>query len=156
MSEEIKITGLDELQRKLVSMGADVSKKVIRVALVNAGYDVRNQMVIMAPKDSGFLSEHFNVKLRIRKDDIAGTAFVGPAGKMNYPNRGSKDIGVATGKHPKKGGTVPVASVARFLEFGTSKMAARPFMRSAFESRTAMVLNIIINEIKDGIARWTR
>lgn len=156
MSIDVKITGLQELQRVLENMPKDVAKKIIRSTLKEAGEEMRESMAAAAPKESGFLSQHFNVKLRISGDDIMGTAFIGPAGKMYYPKRGSKEIGVATGKHPHKGGLVPVASVARFLEFGTSRMAAHPFMRAVFEGHKDIALKHIIADLQAAIAKWTK
>jgi HK97 gp10 family phage protein len=44
----------------------------------------------------------------------------------------------------------------RFLEFGTSKMPARPFMRPAFEENKRRALDIIIRETKDGVEKEVR
>jgi HK97 gp10 family phage protein len=144
----VKFSGLDELQKELASLPLEVSRKVVRGSLKEGAEEMREGMHKNAPKDSGFLSEHFNVKVRVSTDEIAGSAFIGPAGKMYYPGRGSKDKGVATGRYPHKGGLVPVASVARFLEFGTSKMPAHPFMRQTFDQLKMPVFNTIVSEIK--------
>jgi HK97 gp10 family phage protein len=88
----------------------------------------------------------------IKRDGLIGNAFIGPAGKMYYPDRGTKEKGTATGKNPKKGGLVPVASVARFLEFGTSKMAAKPFMRPSFKQSAQDALDSLIESLRDALA----
>ena len=43
-----------------------------------------------------------------------------------------------------------------FLEFGTEKMRARPFLRPAFEQRKEDALNVIVNEMQAGLARAER
>jgi HK97 gp10 family phage protein len=41
----------------------------------------------------------------------------------------------------------------RFLEFGTSKMRARPFLRPALEENQGRVTQVLTDELKKGIAR---
>ena len=42
----------------------------------------------------------------------------------------------------------------RFTEFGTSKQAARPFMRPAFEESKEQVLAVVTEELRDGIEKY--
>lgn len=42
---------------------------------------------------------------------------------------------------------------AHFLEFGTSKMSARPFMRPTFESNKRQIQRIMADAIRKGIAK---
>ncbi|HET6145185.1 MAG TPA: HK97-gp10 family putative phage morphogenesis protein [Candidatus Acidoferrales bacterium] len=51
----------------------------------------------------------------------------------------------------KAAGRISVASVARFLEFGTSKMSKRPFMTQAFQAKKQEALDIIIRDIKESL-----
>jgi HK97 gp10 family phage protein len=156
MKVEYKITGLVELQRTLEQMPRDVARKAVRGGLTAAAEMVRDRIVATAPRKSGFLASHFNVKFRMRGDELAGTAYVGPAGKVYYPNVGRAERGISTGRRPHKGGLLPVASVARFLELGTSKMAAKPFIRPAFESSRDGIIALVVSSITDAIARWRR
>lgn len=156
----VEVKGLDELQRKLEEMAPAVAKKVIRTTLREVGQGLAERMAAAAPKgppDPGFLSEHFGVKVGYaRGGDLAGSAYVGPQGRMYYPDRGELSRGLATGKYAHKGGVVPVASVARFLEFGTSKMPAHPFMTAAFDGYEDEALEQIIADIKEEIVKFTR
>lgn len=154
MAETFTVTGLQELQRKLEELPRDVARRVLREPMTNAANLVKEAMVNLAPKDSGFLAEHFNAKFRIKRGELAGTAFIGPAGHVYYPGRGSKERGTSTGKNPKRGGLVPVVSIARFLEFGTSKMAAKPFMRPAFESTKGAAIDVITQGVREALAKW--
>jgi len=56
-------------------------------------------------------------------------------------------------RQKKQAGRISVAAVARFLEFGTSKMAARPFITQAFESTKEACMQIIREEILSGIEK---
>ena len=125
-----------------------VAKKITKKALDAAAQLIRNAIVALTRIDTGFLSEHFNIKFKMEKDGIAGAAFIGPAGRTYYPGRGDASKGTATGKVPKSGGRIPVASVARFLEFGTSRMPAKPFMRPAFNANAKRALDLITETIR--------
>ena len=152
-----KMTGLAELQKKLEERPQRVIRKILRKALSAGGGIVRDMMAQMAPRgETGFLSANFDFKVRVARDNVSGTAFIGPKGKTYYPNVGSRDRGVSTGKYGKKGGALPVASVARFLEFGTSKMPARPFMRPAFAASGRQALDKIIEVLRELVAEMVK
>ena len=42
---------------------------------------------------------------------------------------------------------------AKFLERGTEKMSARPFLRPAFDAKKQTALDVIIAKLKDGVAK---
>ena len=139
-----EIKGLDVLQRRLERLPYKVAIKVLKVALVRAGTLVLNMMRQLAPKRTGFLSEHFNLRMHTVKENIAASVFIGPEGKMLYPRRG---VGLG-----HKGRTIPVASVARFTELGTSKEKANPFMTQSFETTKDAALQTIIEGVREGIS----
>lgn len=59
-----------------------------------------------------------------------------------------------TGKYPVSSGT-PVRDVGFFLEFGTIKMPARPWLRSAFDKRTKKLAAAVrrgVNAIYSGVS----
>jgi HK97 gp10 family phage protein len=150
----VKINGLDQIQRALEQIPKVVADKAIRGGLRKGAESLRERIAANAPRESGFLANHFNVKVRVMHNELAASAFVGPASKTYYPNIGDRRVGVSTGKHGQKGGALPVASVARFMEFGTSKMAARPFIRPAFESMKEAILDTVVKSIQEAIAKW--
>ena len=147
------IQGLDELQRVLEDLPKKVANKVLREDLRDAATYLVQEMIMRAPYKTGFLAEHFDDRVRINSGEVAGTAFVGPQGRMYYPG-GDRFLGIATGRHPHRGGLVPTISVARFLEFGTSKMPPHTFMSTAFESSKDALLIKIIQGIRDALVRW--
>lgn len=153
-----KMTGLEELQKTMEEIPLKISRQVLRGTLKEAGEDLKEALVVAVPdstdRATGFLSEHFDVRIRVKSNELEATAFVGPQGHMYYPDRGEAKRGVSTGKFPKKGGLVPVASVARFLEFGTKKMRPHPFMSTTFEAKKESLLNKIIQGIRDALKQW--
>ena len=139
---EVKISGLDQLQKALQQEQPKKAKSILRSALTAAGKIVRDAMVRNAPKDSGLLSENIGVKTSVRGNEISGAAFIGPRGRAFYPAR-EKSLG-------KKGRSrMPVVTIARFLEFGTSEMTARPFMTQSFEQEKSHALEKIIAIIRE-------
>ena len=157
----VEIKGLDELQRKLEELPLRVAKKGLRRALAVGAQVFKYAMYTLAPRysggnsniPSGFLAEHFGVRVSLGRDPLTGTAYIGPDGKMDYPDEGGgyrSRLIKKTGKL-KKVGRVAVATVARLLEFGTSKMAKKPFMTQAFESKKADVISVVANALAEAI-----
>jgi HK97 gp10 family phage protein len=150
-----KITGLDELQKQLEAIPRDVAAKLLRKDLREAAEIGRAEMSLLAPKDSGLLSEHFNIKTKVLRQDIAAIAYIGPDATIDYPlpdGTFKRLILNRAGKVKRAIGRISVVTVCRFLEFGTSKMAKRPFMTQAFESTKQKMLDKIIAGIRESLA----
>jgi HK97 gp10 family phage protein len=150
------VDGLKELQSRLEELPKEIGEKVIKKTLSEQGNVVAKAFAAAAPYDTGFLSKHFNVKITMLKGYIAGTAYIGPAGKIDYPKHGGYRNKLSRKGRVYKVGRIAVASVARFLEFGTSKMAARPFMRPTFEAIRGSILGGIIADIQSALASVKR
>src|ERR1700720_2423783 len=93
MKDEFKMTGLDQIQKALEQKGKE-AKLALRVALNAGGGDVKKAMQNEAPveaegENSGFLKDHINVKMRLSRNEMAGSAFVGPSTAV-YPGRAGK------------------------------------------------------------------
>jgi HK97 gp10 family phage protein len=148
---EFKITGLSELQGKLEDLPKKLANKILRQTLGQAGEIVRLAMARLAPKETGFLEEHFSTKTKIKRDLIAGSAFVGPEGKIDYPLNSLGEYREVRNKKGKsrKFGRIAVASVARFLEFGTSTRNAQPFMTQAWEQTKNQALDKIVGDLNE-------
>jgi HK97 gp10 family phage protein len=140
MAEEFKIVGLDELERALEALGKK-GTAAVRAAVRVGATEVKNQMVSLAPKDTGLLAKHFDIKTKKQRgEDLAVTAFVGPNGKEVI--------------HPQaKGKTKGLPRTARmlswFLEFGTSRESKKPFLTQAFETSKAKALEKIIETLRE-------
>ncbi len=153
---EVKILGLDVLEKKLEAMPDKMSQHVLRVALTKAGQILRAAMAFHAPKDTAFLSEHFNVKGKVKRKGVEGSVFVGPQGGIDYPKNGKYRMLKNRRGKEYASGRIPVVAVAGFLERGTMKMGKRPFMTQAFDATKKLLLDTIIQGIKDGIAESER
>jgi HK97 gp10 family phage protein len=139
---EVKIDGLDKLQDALLKLEPAKAKAALRGALKAGADPIKQDMAASAPYESGILEENIGVKLSTKgSSELRGAAFIGPTGKGKYPPQG--------GPGKKKRSAMPVATIARFLEFGTSKMAARPFMTQAFERQKGNALERIIQVLRE-------
>jgi HK97 gp10 family phage protein len=149
----VDIQGLDELQKALEALGRDVATKVVRDGLKAGAAPLMEEMAAQAPKDTGLLAEHFTVHTKSIKDNIAAVAFVGPDSKIDYPDAdGSYRIKLTKAGKAKEVGSISVASVARFLEFGTVKMKKNPFITRAFEAKKGAAMQAIIDTIKKALS----
>jgi len=158
----VKIKGLDELQKTLQVQLPKDAKLALRIALSAGAGDVKRAMEDDAPvesdggADSGFLKKNIRTKVTLRRNDLAGTAKIGPTNAV-YPGRGGKRGSVSfktkTGRVinfiSNHAGAVTAAAVGRFLEFGTRKMAAHPWMTKAWEASKEKAFNHIIAKLKE-------
>jgi HK97 gp10 family phage protein len=147
---QVKVSGLDQLQARLLKLSNQDAKAAMKKALRDGALIFQTAMVANAPKDTGFLAKHFNTRLSIKSSELQGSAFVGPQGHVDYPLPG----GAYNQKINKKGrkyksGRIPVVTVARFLEFGTHKLEARPFITQTFEGYKERVLSVVIATLRE-------
>lgn len=146
---EVNSNQLRQLQEALERKPKEDAKRIVRDALELGGLEFHKAIVQEAPKRTGFMASHFNIKFSFRgnKDGTSGAAFIGPNGRMDYPRAG----GGYRKKGSRKVGRIPVISVVRFVEYGTSKMSANAFFTRAFEIAKEAALYRVIAAIKSGL-----
>lgn len=114
---EVETKGIQELLKSLHILPERIQKNVIVGAIRAGASSISKEMKLLAPKDSGKLSKSIGVVKR----------------KSSNQN----EIYFSVTPIIKKGGWK-----AHFLEFGTSKMAAHPFVRPAYESKGLETINV--------------
>lgn len=127
----IKVEGLQDLERRLREFGPKVAKNGLRAANFAGAQVFREAVKQTAPVRTGQLKASI-ATFRRRGPDTEAKHSVGVRGKrQKYANTAENRRKRRVGKRF----TVDTrnSAVARYLEFGTSKMSARPFMRPAFE-----------------------
>lgn len=127
MSLEIK--GLKEIIDKLNALPPRLENKVVRASLRKGINQIRDLARSKAPVDTGNLKKSI-VTLGHRENGKIAL-------KLTVRQRKSKKA-----KSPY---------YAKFLEFGTSKMSAKPFLRPALDESEDKVLDMVIDDIKKGI-----
>lgn len=115
----LKIEGGDELAAALKSLPDRVSKKAMREALLEAAEPIRAAASRLAPR-------------RAPEPDIADHIVIA-AGR-------SSGVSVAVG--PSKD-----FHYGLYLEYGTVKMSAHPFLRPAFDSTRQKVIDAMTDEL---------
>lgn len=123
---DISFGGADEMMAKLYALGAKMAGVAERKALKSGGEILREEISNKAPRDTGDLAESITVS-RIKSKDGIRYVEVGP--------------------NPK------TAWRAKFIEFGTSKMAAKPFMTPAVEAKRREVLEAISDVLREELRK---
>ncbi len=129
MVETVKIKGLKELSQKMKQLPKELRGKTLNFAVRKGATIIRDEAANRAPERTGVLKR----SIVIRKRKV-----------LNASNEAAQAVLVK--KNAKSGGD---PFYWRFVEFGTKNMAARPFMRRAFESLKFAV----VEEIKSQLAK---
>lgn len=110
-----KWTGLEEAIRNAQQLGHELAtEEVLRPALLKTGAPLKEDIVRTTPRspDAPHVADTFVMKVSAEERDLGRTT-------------------VLIGPSAAKGS---VGFIAPFLEFGTSKMAARPWIRPAYDA----------------------
>jgi HK97 gp10 family phage protein len=155
---DVRVEGLDELTRRFDTVPPKIAKAIIRRALKASAQVFLSAMIGEVRRRTGFLAAHLGLRVRLTRDEYGGTASVG-ALKVNYPldTRGAQLP--TTGRPPNRSRistTISADAVARFLEFGTRKMPAFPFIRRSFESEKSTALATFVSAAKAGFQEGAR
>lgn len=127
---ETKIEGLKELDRKLAELTRQLHDRALRQSVGDAARLVRNKARQLVPVDTGLLKKNI-IAARSRRNSKPGREQWNVALKqktLKYGNTRANRRKNRVGKSYKVDGP---AFYGAFIERGTSKMAARPFLRPA-------------------------
>lgn len=142
MAELQNIAGLKELQEALKELPDRIARNVLRGS-VNAGATViKKEAATRAPVSTGPVSQGhpppgtlkravYQKQIKELSNNVKQTFFVGVRQGKKYQKQG------------KKGNLSQDAFYWRFVEFGTAKMAAKPFLRPAFEAKKEEAVSAI-------------
>lgn len=134
---EIKIEGMEGLQKAFAVLPKELHAKALKPAVSAAAAVVRKQAKANAPVDEGTLRKAiYQTRSRSESGTFQETAIVGVRFGRKYRRRGQD------------------AWYWRFLEFGTVKMPARPFLRPAFESTKQQQLDAIVTRLRKFFLRY--
>ena len=139
MAFSLKLNGGPELAFALSKLGDNVRKKITRRA-VTAGAQVVKKRAKEIAKSKGIQDTGALIR------NIAGKVE-----KQTSPDYVQINIGVRHGKPKKNAKRQDDPFYWFFHEFGTSKMAARPFIRPAFEESKERVIEVMTDKIREGL-----
>lgn len=145
MAERIQVLGLRELGVAMQTLSDDMRTKVARQAVAAGAGVVRKAARDNAPVDSGNLKASLIMK-RIKDTNLTEEYIVTP---RKGKTRDGKSAKRGQGKLGKD------AYYARFVEFGTVKAPAQPFMRPALEDNVQRATNAIADRLAARIKKVT-
>ena len=143
----VRIEGLDELKRKLSEVPKAMRKRVLRNALAAGAREVRD----VAKRNAPVLTLGTSLKAPYRKP---GTVKQAIRVRTSKADRRAGDVGVFVNVRPAKAGQRGAKNPNdpfywRFLEFGTKKMPAKPFLQ-----RATSALPKALTIFQERIAKW--
>ncbi|QXE85968.1 HK97 gp10 family phage protein [Geomonas nitrogeniifigens] len=117
----IEIKGLAELEKRLQALPDKLAKNVLTRALRAGAAVFRDEAKRIAPKDTGEMARDIMLKKPRKGNGLEYQVYVRSGKKSRMAG--------------KKRNVDRDSFYWRFVEFGTAKMAAKPFMRPAFEAK---------------------
>lgn len=156
MANEFAIKGLGDAMKKLRTLGPKLQKKGLGVALRKGAAIVRKDAVNRAKvfDRTGTPNKIFkeivtrtNAKRGRQVGGVVVQVGVKGGAKQYVDNRKNRRAGRVGGSYEGPGSVF----YWRFLEFGTSKMAARPFMRPALENNQQRVTDTVVASLNTEI-----
>lgn len=139
----VKIDGLKELQKALEQLPKEIQGRPLRSAVSAAAKVVVDDVKSRVPVGETGNLKTAVYRYRSRRNSATGreTFFVGiRQGKAQYKDTAYNRRKGRVGKSYKTAGE---AYYWRFLEFGTAKMQARPFLRPAFEAQKSRAVEVM-------------
>lgn len=145
--EMVRIEGLDNLKRKLAEVPKAMRKRVLRNALAAGAREVRD----VAKRNAPVLTLGTSLNAPYRKP---GTVKQAIRVRTSKADRRAGDVGVFVNVRPAKAGQRGAKNPNdpfywRFLEFGTKKMPAKPFLQ-----RATSALPKALTIFQERIAKW--
>lgn len=142
MDTTVKIEGLKEIEDALAAAGPKLARGAVRKALKAGGTVFLNRAKALAP----ILTE---ATPRRRPGELRDA--IAEVEKMNPRlQTGRSRVGLKYDKKAKKGTEDP-GVYGLFVEFGTKKMAAHPYMRPAYDEAKKEAESVFTAEIRAGV-----
>lgn len=126
MGVDVKLEGMQELMDKIEAMGrkgALIQGKALKAAAEPVAEDMR-KLVNVSTVEHKHIRDNIEVS-RVKTKRGIKYVEVGPGKKTNWR--------------------------AKFLEYGTSKMSAKPFMAPAYERNKRNIIETIKRKLKEGL-----
>lgn len=146
MSVEVKLRGIEELQRAVLGLKDDLRKKVVMGALRDGAKPIVKAAKALAPVKSGLLRSRIKVS--------ASKIYKGQGGVFGVY------INVKAVKGRRVKGTKVIVNVKggspfywKFLELGTRKMGKHAFLKPAAEQHFPESITIIQARLAERIAK---
>ena len=146
----IKVEGLKELEKALHQLPAKLAQKHLRRGVARMGKVVRDAIRARAPVKTGQLKRNI---VHVRSRRLSGNGretynvLVRTKRKKYADNRANRRAGKVGKSYTVEGD----AYYWKYLEFGSSKISARPFMRPGFEASKTQALEAMQKLLKESL-----
>jgi HK97 gp10 family phage protein len=153
---ELNAPDLEKLMKDMRELAPKLQRKGLTQALRKGMAPVRKSAQARVPVDSGALKKAIVVRANTRLGKREGGAAMQVGirgGAKEYVNNARNRSTGRVGQSYEQGGN---QFYFRFLEFGTSKMAARPFLRPALSENIGNTTQIVTTELRAAIDRIAR
>ena len=152
MADTIKVNGLKELEKTLKELPGRLGEKVLRAALRRAANvikkDAQNRVPVLASPTKYRNSGTVKNAIKVRKSKTAKYGvYVGVKPLTNKKILEYKAAGGKSNQNPND------PYYWWQLEFGNANMAARPFLRPAFEANTMKSLDEFEKYAKERVVK---
>ena len=141
-----KFSGIQDATKALEKVKEDLENNMQEI-LLGGGQLIRGEAIrsIQTGAKSGKTYKRYN-PTRTHKASAPGEAPASDTGFLvsNIRVKEQKDVVVVSSE----------ASYSKFLEYGTSKMLARPFLFPAFEKSKPKIAEVIFRKIKQSLDRF--
>ena len=155
MQAEVSITGLNELRQRLKSLPQKMQGPAATRALQSGAKVIKERArgTTAWSDDTGFLREAI-VQFAARKSEHEFSAQVRVGVRKRRVKRPSKRLTSARIRRQRRGKrAVASAYYWKYLEYGTSRMGAKPFMRPAFEATKADAARRIGDSLREQLEK---
>lgn len=148
-SVSVNLIGLGGLQAEFEKLAKAVGNKVVRDAVMAGARVARDKARASAPVRSGKLKKNITVT-RLKQSETPGGATAGI--RVKKPSGKTAKARKRSGKK-RKGNRFEYDAPYywKFLEQGTSKMAAKPFIRPAWDSSLPQIEKAVTDKLAEGI-----
>lgn len=146
--------GAAELEKQLLALGALQAQKTIIKAVRKALKPVLEEIIARAPVDSGLLRDSFRIAI---KKDAEGNSVVA-AGIRVVRAKGATRVSKKAKRWLSKSTQNSIKRQSahwrwHFIELGTKKKAARPFIRPAFDRHAEQMVEVVKKELQAELKR---
>lgn len=136
----MRLDGLDEIVKNMREIAKDLKGDPLRASLRNGIKPIVEQAKANAPRgETGTLQEAINSKAM-------------PMNEIPQGFSDGQEVFVASSRNKKKDAPNN-AWYWHFVEFGTSKMSAKPFLAPAFDSKRQAAMDAFVDEMRKQLER---
>lgn len=163
MAMTVTTSGFKALDQALAELPKATARNVLHRTLRKAGQPIADEASRLAPVDSGKLAGRIAVSTRL-KNKVGSAEFsaamrsgLGKQAAVSALRQARRDArGQGSFAEMFVGPARGVLAYAHLVEFGTVKMAPKPFMRPAWDARQREALDIIRRELGNEIIMAAR